>query len=152
VCAAVSPPNRVPDGVGQHDGAIMGWGGYMHIPGRPARVNFLQQIRSHLPPGGPLLLSFFSHRQPSRSDRLVAGIAGVIRRLRRSRDPVEIGDRICGTFDHRFCEREIGSELESAGFDMIHFAHQPYGHAVGRSHLDGKAGAQGAARLHNGAE
>jgi hypothetical protein len=53
VSAAVSPPDHVPDGVGQSDGAIIGWGGYMHIPGRPARVNFMQQIRSHLPPGGP---------------------------------------------------------------------------------------------------
>jgi hypothetical protein len=141
VSAAVSPPDHVPDGVGQSDGAIIGWGGYMHIPGRPARVNFMQQIRSHLPPGGPLLLSFFSHRQPSRSDRLVAGIAGVIRRLRRSRDPVEVGDRISRTFDHRFCEEVIGSELESAGFDMIHSTHQPYGHAVGRSRLDGSADA-----------
>jgi hypothetical protein len=38
-----------------------------------------------------------------------------------------------GTFDHRFTEAEIVSELESAGLDVVHFAHQPYGHAVGRS-------------------
>jgi SAM-dependent methyltransferase len=136
VATALCPPDRVPDGVGRHDGAIMGWGGYMHIPGRAARVGFLEQIRSHLLPGGPLLLSFFSNRQPSRSDRWVAGIAGVIRRVRRSRDPVEIGDRLAGTFDHRFCEEEIASELESAGFEMVHFAHQPYGHAVGRLRPD----------------
>jgi hypothetical protein len=133
VIVAKSSPDRLPDGVGQHDGAIMGWGGYMHIPGRSARVQFLGKIRAILPPGGPVLLSFFSHRQPSRSDRLVAGIAGVIRRVRRSRDPVEVGDRIAGTFDHRFTEAEIVSELASAGFDVVHFAHQPYGHAVGRS-------------------
>jgi hypothetical protein len=137
VSAAVSPPDRVPEGVGRHHGAIVGWGGYMHIPGLTARVEFLGEIRSHLVPAGPLLLSFFSSRQRSRSDRWVAGIARRVRRIRGSSDSVEVGDRLAGTFDHRFTEEEIESELESAGFEMVHFAHQPYGHAVGRSRLDG---------------
>ena len=32
------------------------------------------------------------------------------------------------------------SELASAGFEMVHFAHQPYGHAVGKLRLDGAGG------------
>jgi hypothetical protein len=137
VSTAPCAPGRVPDGVGTHDGAIVGWGGYMHIPGLTARVEFLGEIRSQLVPAGPLLLSFFSSRQRSRSDRWVAGIARRVRRIRGSSDSVEVGDRLAGTFDHRFTEEEIESELESAGFEMVHFAHQPYGHAVGRSRLDG---------------
>ncbi len=145
ISTAQSPPGRVPDGVGQHDGAIVGWGGYMHIPGRTARVEFLGEVRSHLVPAGPLLLSFFSSRQRSRSDGWVAGVAGLIRRLRGSRDSVEVGDRLAGTFDHRFTEDEVGSELESAGFEMVHFAHRPCGHAVCRSRLagQGEAGSEG---------
>jgi len=57
--------------------------------------------------------------------------------MRQGPDQVDIGDRLAGTFDHRFSMEEIDFELRSAGFEMVHFAHQPYGHSVGRSRLEG---------------
>ena len=65
--------------------------------------------------------------------RWIFKIASVLRRVRRSNEPVEIGDTLDGTFDHYFTEEEIKAELEAAGFEMIHYAADPFGHAVGRA-------------------
>lgn len=124
-------PDTVPSDVGTHDGAIVGWGGYMHIPGREARVRFLSQFRAQLTDGGPLLVSFFARREGARSFRAKAAIARFIRRARLSTEPVEVGDSLDRTFDHWFSAGEIRSELEDAGFDAVLVSDQPYGHAVG---------------------
>ena len=55
-----APPGEVPKLEAEFDGAIVGWGGYMHIPGTAARVRFLEQLRERGPPDAPILLSFFT--------------------------------------------------------------------------------------------
>ncbi len=44
---------------------------------------------------------------------------------------MELGDSLRDTFDHHFTEDEVRGELAEAGFEMLHFAACPYGHAVG---------------------
>lgn len=135
VSARVLPaaPNAVPAGLGAYDGLIVGWGGYMHIAGRSRRVAFLRSLRGHVDPGAPLLLSFFARTDPSRALRLTFRIASALRRLRRSTDAVEYGDTLDGTFDHRFVREEVASELAAGGFELVAYATEPYGHAVGRA-------------------
>jgi SAM-dependent methyltransferase len=124
-------PDEVPDGVGVYDGCIVGFGAYMHVAGRAARVRFLAALRAHLRPGGPLLVSF-PIRGASRRDRCVAAIASGIRRLRGIAEAIEVGDGLLGPFAHAFTPDEIRRELHDAGFDVVAFREQPYGHAVAR--------------------
>ena len=128
-----STPDQVPETLGRYDGLIVGWGTYMHIPGRDARIHFLQAFRQHVFPGGPILLSFFTRDPTSRHYHWVYQIAHRLRRLRRSAYPLELGDDLDGTFDHHFTESEIAEELHAGEFEMVHFSNTPYGHAVARA-------------------
>ncbi|WP_077381273.1 class I SAM-dependent methyltransferase [Mesorhizobium prunaredense] len=130
----VAGAGRVPDDVdGQYDGVVIGWGGYMHIPGRGNRVAFLTALRRRVAAGAPLLLSFFCRRERSRRHDWIHAFARQVRYLRRSRDPVEYGDTLASTFDHFFTEAEIRTELAEAGFELFDYRESPYGHAVGRA-------------------
>lgn len=128
----VSPPDEVPQEFGIYDGLIMGWAGYMHIAGRETRVRYLQQFRRHVRPGGPILLSFFPRRREAAQFRMTFAMARFIRRLRKSEEPVELGDTLLGVFDHCFTREEIRGELEDSGFQLEYYSEEPYGHAVGR--------------------
>ncbi|WP_018290041.1 class I SAM-dependent methyltransferase [Verrucomicrobium sp. 3C] len=124
----------VPDEVDpRYDGLLVGWGGYMHIPGRKSRVDFLRSLRRRVEVGTPLLLSFFCRGERSQRHAWIYALARSIRRLRRSPDPVEPGDALAGTFDHWFTEPEIRAELAEGGFALIEYREVPYGHAVGRA-------------------
>ncbi|VVM08415.1 partial 2-polyprenyl-6-hydroxyphenyl methylase / 3-demethylubiquinone-9 3-methyltransferase, partial [Methylacidimicrobium cyclopophantes] len=68
----------------RYDGLLIGWGGYMHIPGRKNRIDFLRSLRQHADPGAPLLLSFFCRGERSQRHDWICAIALRIRRLRRS--------------------------------------------------------------------
>lgn len=129
----LAPPGGIPEGLGHHVGAIVGWGGYMHIPGRGARIAFLRGLRRHVDAGAPLLVSFFTRTGPSRRLVWTQRIARALRRLRRSPDPVEYGDTLDRTFDHLFTEDEIAQEMKAADFALVSYAETPYGHAVGRA-------------------
>lgn len=128
-----APPGEVPAGLHHYDGLIVGWGGYMHIPGRARRVAFLQALRRHVDAGAPLLLSFFTRSESARGLLWTYRIARVLRRLRRSADTVEIGDTIDGTFDHHFTRKEVEGELTAGGFELVAHSESPYGHAVARA-------------------
>lgn len=128
---AVAPPGEAPAGDGIFDALIVGWGAYMHIPGRQARIRFLEQLRGRIRPGGPLLLSFFARGADSRRDVWIQRIARAIRRLRLSREPVEIGDSVAGSFDHYFTRHEVEAELAAARFRLDLFEPEPFGHAIG---------------------
>ncbi len=128
----LSPPDRLPAAAGQHDGAIVGWGAYMHVPRRAARIAFLRDIAARLPAGGPVLLSFYTRPGDTVAYRTIAATANLFRRLRFDRDRVERGDTLSKTFDHHFTEAEVRAEIEAAGLEMIHFARAPYPHAVAR--------------------
>jgi hypothetical protein len=126
-------PDEVPPGLGIHSGALVGWGGYMHICGRERRIGFLRQLRGHLKTDAPILLSFFVRSANARRHYWVKLIANGVRMLRFCGERVELGDVLQDTFDHWFTEEEIRGELEEAGFALIGFFRQPYGHAVGKA-------------------
>lgn len=126
-------PGRVPDGLGRCDGVVVGWTAYMHIPGRSNRVAFLKRLRALVSPGAPILLSFLTRRGPSRRLTWIHRGARLLRAVRFSRDPVEYGDTLEGTFDHEFTRDEVASELKEAGFELAFWEESPSGHAVGRA-------------------
>lgn len=126
-----APPGGVPTGLGRYTGVVVGWGAYMHIPGSAQRVAFLRELRRHVDAGAPLLVSFFTREGRSRRLDWTWRIARALRRARRSADPVERGDTLDGTFDHRFTRDEVERELGAAGFALATYGDQPYGHAVG---------------------
>lgn len=141
----LAPPDRLPEELRCYDGAIMGWGGYMHIAGREARVRLLGDFRRHLRPGSPLLLSFF-HRQAqySRHYRVVRGVGQLVRALRGGRRVVELGDSLPDAFVHCFTEDEVRAEMADAGFRLESFSESVFGHAVGRVQESHEAAAPGA--------
>jgi hypothetical protein len=131
---AAPPPGRA------YDGLIVGWSAYMLMPGRAARVRFLRGMATIGLPDAPILLSFFTRWEGDRRLRMIARLAGGLRRLRRA-DPVELGDDLDPNYVHRFTEDEIRGELRDAGFELIRFTPQgggPYdsGWAVGRLRRD----------------
>ena len=103
----------------------------MHIVGRESRVRFLRALRNRVKLGGPLLISFFTRNPEAQRFKWIRNISAVVRRLRLSTEPVELGDTVSGSFDHHFSREEIEAELEAAGFRTVHTADTPYGHAVG---------------------
>jgi hypothetical protein len=132
-------PDRVPGDFGTFGGFIMGWGGYMHIVGKAQRIAFLKECRQHLRLQSSVLLSFFTRSADGRTVRWTKKIANFLRWFRPGAEPVEMGDLLERTLNHRFTRDEVQKELEAAGFEMLHFADEPYGHAVGR--LVGQGGA-----------
>lgn len=121
--------DRFPE-AGTADGVVVGWGSYHSIAGRDRRIAFLRGARAALRTGAPLLVSFFTWEDHRRELRLTAAAARVVRAARRA-EPAELGDTLNPNFLHLFTRAEIEAELAAAGFDMAHFADQPYGHAVG---------------------
>jgi hypothetical protein len=114
------------------DAVLVGWSSYMLIPERAKRIAFLRGARDHLPPGGPVLLSFYTRSPDARTFLTIARAANVVRRVRRL-PPVEVGDALRPNFTHAFTRDEIASELEAAGFALVVYHAEPYGHAVGRA-------------------
>jgi hypothetical protein len=136
----LAPPDALPDGLGTYDGVILGWGGYSHVAGRPARVRLLQALASHLRPAGPLLFSFQTRpADPSdqRVFRWIYATARAVRAARRSRAPLELGDTLPNYFAHRFTRAEIEAEAALAGLAMEHVGELEYGAALARSPATG---------------
>ncbi len=126
-----APPDEVPE-LGMHDGAICGWGAYMHIAGRARRIAFLQKLRRQLEIGSPLLVSFHPRAAGSREHRFIAAIGSLVRRMRRNASRVEVGDEMRGWYLHRFTEPEIEGEFREAGFRLERYAEEyTDGYAVG---------------------
>ncbi|MEZ5341303.1 MAG: methyltransferase domain-containing protein [Acidimicrobiales bacterium] len=114
------------------DGALIGWGGYHHIAGRDARLVFLSDVRSQLKANAPILLSFFVRADEDPYVNLAFRVAVAIRKLRRSKQAVQIGDTVSATFDHYFTRNEVRREVEEAGFSVIQYSASPYGHLIAR--------------------
>ena len=124
------PPSSVLEGGGHYDAVLVGFSGYMYIPGRTRRIRFLRDLRSFLDPGAPLMVSFTEDR-PGRQRLWTAKIGSVIRRLR-SAEPVEQGDWLIAGFQHHFVEEQIQAEMTEAGIDLAYYSGGTcYGHAVG---------------------
>jgi len=124
------PPSTVPEWEGPYEAAIIGFSGYMYIPGRERRKRLLQGFWRILAPDAPLLVSFQVSPGMSRQMRWAAKGANLIRRLR-SVDPVEMGDLFQGGFKHRFDVSQIRGEFAEVGFSLAQFSEYGYGWAVG---------------------
>jgi hypothetical protein len=104
----------------------------MLIQPRRRRVQFLQQIRTHLPAGAPVLLSFFARHNDARHFRIVARIANVFRRML-GREKVMVGDDLMPNFVHHFTQQEIAAELSEGGFELVEYSTAEYPHATARA-------------------
>ena len=123
-----SKPDGIPGNLGTYDGLFVGRGAYHHIPGRSSRICFLQKCKEHLAPKARVFLGDF-HTFPANSIgiKLSADVARVVRRLRRSSDPIELGDRLnAENYYHRFRREEIESELHESGFQLDLYSESPW--------------------------
>jgi hypothetical protein len=113
-----------------YDGLIVGWGTYMHIQGRERRIAFLAALRQQVPLEAPLLVSFYDRDPAAKRFTFAAAIGSAVRwALRRPR--VEVGDGLVPIYVHFFTEQEIKGELAQAGFELVLYQTEEYGHAVG---------------------
>lgn len=124
--------DECPSDVPTCDGAIVGWASYMMIQPRGLRIRFLQGLRTHLPAGAPLLLSFFARENDAPYLKLIATLANALRRVQ-GREKVEVGDDLVPNFVHHFSEAEIVAELQAGGFRMVEFSKAGYPHAIARA-------------------
>ena len=130
----LSPPDRIPDGLdGPFDAILFGWGGYIHIQSRATRVALISDLRMLVDTDTPMIISFFLRSPDDRMFAATRKIATTIRRVRRSHEPVELGDTVAGTFDHFFTWDEIESELHDGGFAVVETSTTPYPHLVCRA-------------------
>lgn len=125
VCSRDGWPATAP----KADAVVVGWGAYMLMPGRDRRIAFLRAAAASLPPGGPVLLSFFPRRGTAVRFRVSSSVGSMLRRLR-GRQPVEAGDALEPNFVHFFSGAQVESELADAGFRPVHIAFENYGWAV----------------------
>ena len=129
------PPNEAPSGLEDLDAALIGWGGYTHVPSREDRVALLRKLAAMTKPGAPIMISFWAERPPKqgRLDKAVFQAARVLQSLTRTRagGPRE-GDRIAvpGIYGYLFSRAEIESEVREAGLRLISYRAKPYGCAV----------------------
>lgn len=129
-----SPPDAIPPNLeGTFDAVLVGWTGYTHIRRRATRISFLRSLRALVDRDAPMLLSFFLRSPDDRTFPTARMLASGIQRIRGSREPIELGDTMAGTFDHYFAWDEIESELASGGFAVLESSNSPYPHLVGRA-------------------
>ena len=123
-------PSTVPRCGGHYDAILVGFSGYMYIPGRARRIRFLRDLSTFLDPGAPVMVSFMEG-VPGRRRVWTAKIGSAIRKLRRA-EPVEEGDWLRAGFQHHFVRQQILSEMNEAGIDLAYYSGDTcYGHAVG---------------------
>lgn len=122
--------DEVPLGLGRYDGIIVGWGAYMLIMGREARIDFLRSLRQYVSDDGPILMSFFTRSEDRLFFRVNAAIANLLRAAL-GRQRLEVGDALSPNYVHCFTEREVSGELAEAGFELVSYETRDYGRAVG---------------------
>lgn len=125
----VTQRDAFPDNDSLYDGLILGWGMYMLINSKDARIRFLKAARKHVQPGSPLLVSFFFRNDKNSEFERVVKVANRIRKIFGLR-PLEIGDRLQPNLVHFFSRNEITEELKEGGFKTLVVNIGPYGHAV----------------------
>jgi hypothetical protein len=125
-----APPSSAPERDREYDAVLVGFSGYMYIPGRENRIAFLKDLCGFLHPGAPLLISFMEGF-PGHRRTWTARIGTAIRRLRGA-GPVEEGDTFKRGFQHHFTYEQVQSEMSEAGLDLVYYAGGTcYGNAVG---------------------
>ena len=126
----LGPWDGCPEYATKYDGAIIGWGAYMHIRGRKRRVALLEQLRDLVETGSPLLLSYMGVERFSRWMRLAAVIGNGLATVTR-REPVELGDWMEPDYKHYFTRDALRGEMAEGGFELVTFSTGPLGSAVG---------------------
>jgi hypothetical protein len=124
-------PDECPHAEGPYDGIVIGWGAYLHIPGKQRRIDFLRGFHRLMSNDSPLLVSFLCRSRQQGRMRVIARVANPIRWLLH-RELVELGDLLDPHFFHFFTREEIVAELEAAGFQLVEYSEAGYGHAVAR--------------------
>jgi hypothetical protein len=129
------PPNDVPQTLATYDGLIVGWTAYTQIPGSARRVAFLRKLHAVVPPGAPMLISFWVREDGVPDEERTFRLAKWVRSLLgRGVDPLEFGDRVIERgYHHCFIKEEIEAELKAGGFRLSHYSEDDYPHAVGTS-------------------
>lgn len=107
-----------PGGDREFDAVIAGWGAYMLIPGRLARVRFLRDADRATGGAGPIMVSYFT--MPSYRVRFRAA-AAVARRLTKLRDaePPLLGDALAPNYVHFFTRGQVAEEFSAAGLEVV---------------------------------
>lgn len=131
-CLHVQPRSRLPRRPGRWDAVLVGWGAYTNIPGRATRVQFLRDLRAHLEPGSPIVVSSWTRGGEPPEQRVTRRVGTAVRALRR-RPPVEAGDVLVPHFAHRFTQAELEAEVAGAGFEPAEYEAKPYGRVVARA-------------------
>jgi Tellurite resistance protein TehB len=117
-------------GMKVYDGIIIGWGAYLLIQEKERRIALLRNLRNQLKENSPVLLSFFCRSDAEHRFKVVSTIGNTIRRLFR-RNFLEVGDYLNPNYVHYFTREEIASEMQEAEFQLVLYATDSYGHAVG---------------------
>lgn len=127
------PPNDVPSELTPHHGLIVGWGTYTQIPGRARRIAFLRKLHASVPPGAPILVSFWIREEASPDEGEAFRLANWFRSLRgMSAEPLEPGDHVTDRgYYHCFAKEEIEAELKEGGFRICHYSQADCPYAVG---------------------
>jgi hypothetical protein len=127
------PPNDVPPELTSHHGLIVGWGAYTQIPGSARRIAFLRKLHASVPPGAPILVSFWIREEALPDDDKVFRLANRFRSLRgRSAESLEPGDHVTDRgYYHCFAKEEIEAELKAGGFRICHYSQADCPYAVG---------------------
>jgi hypothetical protein len=99
------------------EGVLVGWGAYSLIAPQARRVEFLQAAAAAAG-AGAVVLSGFAGAARGRELRLVASVAGGLRRLRR-RPAVELGDTLAPNRVHVFTASELTLEIARAGLQTV---------------------------------
>lgn len=126
----IAPRDRCPDSDKKYDGIIVGWGAYMLIQGKNKRIAFLQSIHQQAKVNAPLLISFFDYSGIQTYHKIIAKIANLIK-VFLGGEPIEAGDSLVPDYVHYFTKDEIEREFQAAGFELIMYSNDEYGHAVG---------------------
>jgi hypothetical protein len=114
---------------GAYDGIIVGWGSFMLVPAKHRRVKLLRELRTLIPEGAPVLLSFFARESAHRRLAIIQRVGTVLRRVQ-GQEPLEYGDDLSPNYVHHFDREEIESSLRDAGFELVAYDTRDYGHAV----------------------
>lgn len=124
------PSSAVPTHGGHYDAVLVGFSGYMYIPGRDRRIRFLRDLCGFLDTDAPVMVSFTEGSYGKRR-AWTAKIGTALRMLRRA-ESVEEGDCLKAGFQHHFVQQQIVSEMSEAGLRIAYYSGGTcYGHAVG---------------------
>jgi hypothetical protein len=125
-----APPSTMPACEGRYDAVLVGFSGYMYIPGRDRRIRFLRELSRLAIPGAPVMVSFTEGEIGRR--RVWSARIGTFLRKLRAAEPVEEGDCLKAGFQHHFVREQIVSEMTDAGLELVRYSGgTSYGHAVG---------------------